>query len=134
VTKTFIRIDPSPGPDSIRLFTIGSGDDELATLQKAVGGYIEIVWQRFNLGDGEQLEVIVNEEGRINGMGPNQLALAAGIDLYGPVVLTGGVGGEGDTLGIPEATLSYVREQWPHLSEGLDNLPNPDDGGEVIQQ
>ena len=62
-------------------------ENTLEALQKAVGGYIEVV----TLGDG--LAAIVNEESKITGLPFNRALYAGGMDpvdyLYGNVLIVG---------------------------------------------
>ena len=76
--------------------------DELSELQAAVQGCIECV----QLYDGEVM--IVNEEGRLNGMTQNPIAsLIAGQLIYGPVLIVGEAGE--NFTDVPEA---YAELPW----------------------
>ena len=78
--KAFLLAPDMPGVE------IGIAN-ELHALQKAVGGYIEVV----TLGDG--LAAIVNEEGKLNDLPFNRGLYAGGIDpvdyLFGSVLIVG---------------------------------------------
>jgi Domain of unknown function (DUF3846) len=90
-------------------------DDSLGynILQKSVGGYIE----RVASADGS-MSFWVNEEGKLNGFTRNMLGTllwwltapyAAGQDiLVGPVVITGGAGPEGQTLGLTDEQVAFL--------------------------
>lgn len=68
-------------------------DNDLQSLQAMVGGYIEAV----NPG-GNYCCLLVNEEGKMNGMKPNRVLYSAdgrALDvLYGPIVIIGTSGSE----------------------------------------
>jgi len=81
-------------------------DNELAYLQGVVGGYIEAVDVR------DDMTLWCNEEGKIMGLVPNYNAmektsahdvLMPGDIIAGNVIITGGTGDEGETLGLSEA-------------------------------
>lgn len=93
------------GPDgtiSLQSMDVDGGDD----LRTLVGGWIECA----PCGDAE-LSFWVNEEGKLNGLPYNELGTALwylttpsmlGRDIMvGPVVITGGIGPEGETLTLP---------------------------------
>ncbi len=76
-------------------------------LKTGVGGYIEHVNIGVSIPGVRALDMWVNEEGKLNGLKPNTL----GTILYGcfpldaivgDIVITGGVDGEGDTLGLTD--------------------------------
>lgn len=85
-------------------------DDQLKTLQDAVGGYIEAI----TLSD--DLVMWVNEDGKMNRLPFNQAATSlfmkyrGGADfIVGNVVLTGGADADGNTLGINEAQIQQLK-------------------------
>lgn len=92
---------PAEGPS--RIVSIDEGN-ELAQLQKLVGGYIEAV----TLKSGHTLWL--NEEGKLNGLPRNRgaqyffdLHFGIGQDiLVGDAVLMGGANAEGETLGLTD--------------------------------
>lgn len=83
-TMTIIRVN---GDETVSGWT---SSVSLRTLQKAVGGYIELV-PDFKFYLGETAQAIVNEEGRVNGMQLNRNATdLCGFPIYGNmVILTG---------------------------------------------
>jgi hypothetical protein len=90
------------------LETIDFNGDELSTLQRCVGGYVEIV----RLSDSVTLWV--NEEGKVIDLMPNRIAtrlfraVFKSYDIIvGDVVLTGGDDKEGNTLGLDDK--AYAR-------------------------
>jgi hypothetical protein len=90
------------------LETIDFNGDELSTLQRCVGGYVEIL----RLSDSVTLWV--NEEGKVIDLPPNRIAtrlfraVFKSYDIIvGDVVLTGGDDKEGNTLGLDDK--AYAR-------------------------
>jgi hypothetical protein len=88
-------------------------------LSEAVGGYIECVSLR------ENLDLWVNEEGRLNGAEPNRIASEIFAYVYpevvdeipkhlrnhaivGDVILTGGTDDEGFTLGLSDTQVAEI--------------------------
>ena len=79
--------------------------DELADMQRIVGGYVEAV--DVSIAD-QRCTIWLNEEGKLSGLplNPSATKLAEGRlspDDYivGDVLITGGTGPEGETLPIP---------------------------------
>jgi len=76
--------------------------DTLAQLQKGVGGYVQAI------DLSADVSMWLNEEGKLIGLPHNTLgqkhwdkAFGPGTDtVMGDIVLTGGVDGEGDTIGL----------------------------------
>lgn len=102
---------------AIRIDVDGSvhplGSLSLDTLQKSVGGWVQAI--ESNSGE---TTFWCNEEGKLEGLPVNKIATIILYDLNpafrghdvlcGPVVLTGGVDEDGNTLPIGEEGLSYV--------------------------
>jgi hypothetical protein len=85
-------------------------DNQLKTLQTAVGGYVEAI----NLSP--DLIMWVNEEGKMNKLPFNQAATSifmkhrGGADfIVGQVIFTGGNDSSGDTNGIDEAQIQQLK-------------------------
>ena len=79
--------------------------DDLATLQALVGGYIETVPLAGDL-DGV---MVVNEEGRIHGMSYNRQASAlAGQTIVGTAVIFGPYTDDGDFTHVQRAVLDEL--------------------------
>ena len=85
--------------------------ESYALLSGAVGGYIECVGLR---GD---LDMWVNEEGKLQGLPLNPIGTRIWSVFYGPtdtivgdVIFTGGVDENGETLGLTDETLHKL--QW----------------------
>lgn len=57
---TVVMVEPHKAPYVTKI------DDELSALQKAVGGYIEVV------GNGDGTLIICNEEGKLQGLEGNR--------------------------------------------------------------
>ena len=57
---TVVMVEPHKAPYVTKI------DDELSALQKAVGGYIEVV------GNGDRTLIICNEEGKLQGLEGNR--------------------------------------------------------------
>jgi hypothetical protein len=90
------------------LETIDFNGDELSTLQRCVGGNVEIV----RLSDS--VTMWVNEEGKVIDLPPNRIATRLFRTVFnsydiivGDVVLTGGDDKEGNTLGLDDK--AYAR-------------------------
>ena len=89
-------------------------NDELATLQKAVGGNIEAVTLNDNL------TMWLNEEGKMEELPHNPLAqhffdlrFGTGVDyIVGNAVFTGGADENGETLGLENDTISRLVETY----------------------
>jgi len=104
MSKNFLRIPVEEHPEII---TVNEGQDELALLQKAVGGYIEAVEVT---EDGHTL--YLNDEGKMNGLPVNETAtrMTRGIlspfDLImGDAVLVGPVDDEGESTTVDLTTI-----------------------------
>jgi len=85
-------------------------DDQLKTLQDAVGGYIE----RIVLAP--DLTMWVNEDGRNSGLPFNQAATSILVKykggttfIVGPVAFTGGTDPSGETAGISEQDITQLK-------------------------
>jgi len=104
MSKNFLRIPVEGHPEII---TVKEGQDELALLQKTVGGYIEAVTVT---EDGHTL--YLNDEGKMNGLPVNETAtrMTRGIlspyDLImGDTVLVGPVDDEGESTTVDIDTI-----------------------------
>ena len=104
MSKNFLRIPVEGHPEII---TVEEGQDELALLQKTVGGYIEAVTVT---EDGHTL--YLNDEGKMNGLPVNETAtrMTRGIlspyDLImGDTVLVGPVDDEGESTTVDIDTI-----------------------------
>lgn len=87
MAKTYAVVDPQ---GETRALEITDAASELALLQEAVGGYVEVV-----LAPGLDVMLIVNEEGWLRGMQLNERASSlAGQPVAGTVVVTGLLDGE----------------------------------------
>jgi hypothetical protein len=92
-------------------------EQELKSLQKAVGGYVQVIELE------EDFTMWVNEEGKLLGLEENKIATVIwevrfGLDtdiICGDVVFTGGMDEDGETLTISEANIQRLAE----LVEGL---------------
>lgn len=76
-------------------------EDSLDALQHFVGGYIEMI----QLTDDEDVDVVINEEGKINGLKVNKYITHNGrlIDvLMGDIVIVGADNETGETISVPE--------------------------------
>lgn len=92
----------------------------LEALQKAVGGYIEVV--RLHLEGSTSYDLIINEEGAINGLRPNFGATmllwshvpahAGQTVVFGDVVLACCNTNTGDTVGVNDATINKIHNDW----------------------
>lgn len=86
---------------------------QLQRLQALIGGWVEAV----SSSDG-RVTFWVNEEGKIKGLPVNELATAfwwalcpeaVDVDtLCGTVVITGGFGPDGETLGVPDDVAKMI--------------------------
>jgi hypothetical protein len=77
------------------------------TIKEAVGGYIECV------SINEEMDIWLNEEGKLIGLEPNLYATALYRARYnttdfivGDVIITGGANEEGETLGLSDEMLA----------------------------
>ena len=76
-------------------------EESLENLQRYVGGNIEII-QPF---EDDDVDVIINEEGKLNGLPLNRLLTSKGniIDaLMGDILIVGANNETGETISIPE--------------------------------
>ena len=85
-------------------------DNQLKTMQTAVGGYIEPIRL------APDLIMWTNEDGKMNKLPFNQAATSifvkycGGTDfIVGPVVFTGGIDSNGDTHGISEVQIQQLK-------------------------
>lgn len=101
---------PADIAEPLRLIDIPdeNGGDELAAMQAAVGGYIQIVPNDL----GSRVSVFVDEEGKLKGGRSNPRAnylvrtTMRGLDyIAGDALVMGPVDAKGDTLGVPEFLL-----------------------------
>ena len=87
-------------------------------IKEAVGGYIQVV-----PFDKANVDLWVNEDGKINNLPQNPIATSLWVDEYGytdvivgNVVITGGTDEMGDTLGLSMEQvakfMNYNRELW----------------------
>lgn len=82
---------------------------DLKTLQNAVGGLVDVVDS-----DSGESTIWVNDEGLLMGLETNFVGtylarkLGRRVTLVGPVVLTGGVGEDGETLPISAEGLKVI--------------------------
>ena len=76
----------------------------LNSLQKQVEGYIEYYY----IPDIEDAVIICNEEGKINGMGPNR---EVGRDIiFGPFLIVGDDYEQGETISLTDEQVSKYKE------------------------
>jgi hypothetical protein len=101
-----IRVD---GTTEIVTFT---KEASYEAIKSAVGGWIECVSLR------DDLDMYVNEEGKLLGLPVNATATSIWEAHYGPtdiivgdVILTGGADDEGDTLGLNAEQLSVLHNE-----------------------
>lgn len=105
----------STGSKSVVEFEIGQSYD---VISRAVGGWIECVNLR-----GLQVDMWVNEEGKLNSLPENPTATALFMDefgggdfIVGNVLITGGVDEEGETVGLTDEQIevisNYDRRVW----------------------
>jgi len=86
-------------------------EGSLKVLQTAVGGYIEAIDLT------PKLTMYGNEEAKLIGMEPNRAATAWFRKVYrgtpdyiaGPVVFTGGINDQGETMGLSEDSIKAIR-------------------------
>jgi hypothetical protein len=91
---------------------LSNEDTALATLQGAVGGWVQAI------DLSETISLWVNEEGKLDGLEPNPYAqvfwdeaFGVGTDfIVGDVVLTGTPDSEGYTKGLDDNTAKRIRE------------------------
>lgn len=103
----FIGVD---GTIKTREFAIG---DSYELISDAVGGWIECAQIK------EDIDLWLNEEGKLNGLEPNRLATILFWERYGvgSDIIVGDVflassNSEGDTIGLSDAQKKYLTEQW----------------------
>ena len=78
--------------------------NNLSSKQELVDGYIEYVY----LTDDENVVLICNEEGKINGMGPNR---DIGHDIiFGPFLIVGETSEDGEDRSLSEEQISKYKE------------------------
>jgi hypothetical protein len=87
------------------------GIPELEDLQRAVGGYVEAV--DFQIA-GSAATMWINEEGKLvsdpeRNFKADLICLLAGDWIAGDVAVTGGVGPEGETLGLAASQVAELR-------------------------
>ena len=87
------------------------GIPELDDLQRAVGGYVEAV--DFQIA-GSAATMWINEEGKLvsdpeRNFKADLICLLAGDWIAGDVAFTGGVGPEGETLGLAASQVAELR-------------------------
>jgi hypothetical protein len=92
----------------------------LEALQKAVGGFIDVV--RLHLEGSTSYDLIINDEGAINGMRPNFGATmllwshvpahAGQTVVFGDVVLAGCNTNTGNTVGVNDMTIDKMYKDW----------------------
>lgn len=76
----------------------------LNSLQKQVEGYIEYYY----IPDTEDAVIICNEEGKINGMGPNR---EVGRDIiFGPFLIVGDDYEQGETISLTDEQVSKYKK------------------------
>lgn len=87
-------------------------DISLEAMQALVGGYVEAVDVTVA---GHECTIWLNEEGKLRGMPPNALAtqlagtrLLIGDYIAGDVIVTGGVGSEGQTLPVHDEAAAVL--------------------------
>lgn len=79
--------------------------NSLESLQKIVGGFIEII----ALTDDEDVDIVINEEGKLNGLPLNRFITHKGqiIDtLMGDIVIVGADPKTGKTIDIPPSKIA----------------------------
>lgn len=75
-------------------------EKSLKALQQYVGGYIEII----SLTDDEDIDIVINEEGKLNGSVLNKFVMHDGqiVDaLMGDIVIVGADNKTGETISVP---------------------------------
>ncbi len=89
---------------------IDLAENELATLQAKVGGWVQMV----DLNDN--LTLWCNEEGKLEGLPLNRYATELWESVYGKtdiivgdIVLTGGADDEGETLGLSDLKIEAIK-------------------------
>lgn len=84
--------------------------NNLSSKQELVDGYIEYVY----LTDDENVVLICNEEGKINGMGPNR---DIGHDIiFGPFLIVGETSEDGEDRSLSEEQISKYKERFNQKS------------------
>jgi hypothetical protein len=99
--RTVLRIDTD---GTLTKLDLDAPEGSLKVLQTAVGGYIECVEISRWLNIWVNEEFLFNEEFKPNPLG---CALTKGI-ILGPIVLTGGVDSEGETLALPDQKIQSL--------------------------
>lgn len=84
--------------------------NNLEALQKAFEGYIEAI--TVSRGDGRDLVIICNEEGKLRGMAHN--VTICGEDFVGPILI---VGVDGEEFGDLPLTWREMHQLYPDLWE-----------------
>jgi len=78
--------------------------NNLASKQEKVGGYIEYTY----IPDCEDVVLICNEEGKINGMGPNR---DIGYDMiFGPFLIVGETSEDGEDRSLTDEQIGKYKE------------------------
>lgn len=120
---TVLMIEPERFPKTVEI------DSGLRSLQKAVGGDIEAVYPW-----ADNVAIIVNEEGKINGMPLNRAVRDGGgevVDIMAGNMLIVGLGEENFTSLSQEQLMKYERlfhqpELFLRLSNNIMVIPMPD--------
>jgi hypothetical protein len=97
--------------NDVYLLDLGDANSSLATLQDAVGGWVQVI----DISDN--LSIWLNEEGKVVGLPRNDLATrfferAYGVGkdvIVGDVVFTGGVDDEGSLVGLTDEQVSIIK-------------------------
>ena len=84
----------------------------LNTAQKAVGGWIQLVELH-----SKNIDLYLNEEGKLDGLPQNPIATALWSEDYGltdyivgDVIITGGYNSEGETVGLADTQISALMD------------------------
>lgn len=100
-----------PGSVSVEFFDNGK-KMELEDMQKAVEGYIELLW----VNDGfnkMKIDFFIDEEGKLKNAEPTAVMLGDDdqvLDVVaGPILITA-TDGEGETIPLNEEQMSYIKE------------------------
>lgn len=84
--------------------------NNLTSLQKQVGGYIEY----FYMPEIEDAVIICNEEGKYNGMGPNR---EVGRDIiFGPFLIVGDDENIGDNISLTDEQITKFKDMFNEKS------------------
>ena len=84
--------------------------NNLKSKQEKVGGYIEYTY----LPDSEDVAIICNEEGKINGMSPNR---DIGYDIiFGPFLIVGECSEDGEDRSLTDEQISKYKEYFNESS------------------